>query len=326
MTKATQVRVHAHGGPEVMALEDVELAPLAPGMVRIENRAIGVNYIDTYHRSGLYALPLPHGIGSESAGDVVALGEGVDPAWLGARVAVKTKTPCSYATHVDAPVGSFVRIPDGISYEVAATGMIKGLTAWYLLRRTWPVKSGDTVLIHAAAGGVGLYLTQWAKHLGLRVLATVGSQEKATLAKDAGADEVILYREEDFAERVRALTGGVGVDYVCDGVGKDTFFGSLKSLKPRGCLATFGNASGPTPEFSPAQLGPMGSLYVTRPALDHYIADPAEFAAGAEEFFGLVNSGILRVNIHQRFTLKDVVQVHQKLEARATTGASVLIP
>lgn len=326
MNTAQRVRIHAHGAPEVMQLEAQELGPLAAGHVRVRNRAIGVNYIDTYHRSGLYPNPLPHGLGTESAGDAESLGEGVDASWLGARVAFTSPVPCSYATYVDVPVERLVRIPASIDYEVAATAMVKGLTAWYLLCRTWPVKAGDTVLIHAAAGGVGLYLTQWAKHLGLRVLATVGSAQKATLATEAGADAVILYREENFAERVRELTAGKGVALVLDGVGKDTFMGSLQSLQVRGCLATFGNASGPTPEFSPAVLGPMGSLYVTRPSLYHYIADPAELKAGADAFFSLVERGVLKAQIGLRRPLRDVVEVHRLLESRATTGACVLIP
>ena len=327
MVAARRIQVYEHGGPEVMKVETFALGDVPAGHVRVESHAIGVNYIDTYHRSGLYPNALPHGLGTEVAGVVVEAGEGVDPAWVGRRVVGYTSpTPSAYATHVDLSPDRLVQLPESISFEVAATAIVKGLTAWYLLRRTWPLAAGDSILVHAAAGGVGLYLTQWASHLGLRVIATAGSAEKAALAKAAGADEVILYREEDFPARVRELTNGEGVAYVCDGVGHDTFMGSLQSLRVRGCLATFGNASGSAPEFSAAALAPLGSLYVTRPSLFHYIADPKELQAGADEFFELLQSGVLKAHIGLRRPLDDAAEVHRALEARETTGAVVLIP
>lgn len=326
MGKVEAIVVREHGGPEVMTLGPLVLDALAAGMARVRHTAIGVNYIDTYHRNGLYPMPLPHGIGGEACGVVEAVGEGVDPALIGQRVAYALGVPGSYATHRDVAANRLVRVPDTIADDVAATAMIKGMTAWYLLKRVWPLHEGDTILVHAAAGGMGLYLTQWATHLGIKVIGTAGSSEKAALAKAAGAAEVILYRDEDFSTRVRELTGGKGVDAVLDGVGHDTFYGSLKSLKPRGILVTFGNASGPTPPFSAAELAPLGSLYVTRPSLFHYIQEDAELQEAARDVFAMLTQGVLRGGAHLSLPLADAAEVHRRLEARETTGACVLIP
>ena len=323
---AQAIQVETHGGPEVMKLVSTQLGEIPAGHARVRHTAIGVNYIDTYHRSGLYPVPTPHGIGGEACGVVESVGEGVDASWVGRRVAYALGAPGSYSSHRDVLATRLVPVPDAISDEVAATAMIKGMTAWYLLKRVWPLQAGDTILVHAAAGGMGLYLTQWATHLGLRVLGTAGSAVKAALAKEAGAAEVILYREEDFAARVRELTDGEGVTAVLDGVGHDTFYGSLKSLKPRGILVTFGNASGQTPEFSAAELAPLGSLYVTRPSLFHYIADDAELQTAAQDVFEMLESGVLHGGVHLSLPLAEAAEVHRRLEARETTGASVLIP
>lgn len=324
-TSAKAIRLATHGGPEVMALVDLPLGAIAAGSVRVRHTAIGVNYIDTYHRSGLYPVDLPHGLGAEAAGIVEAVGDGVDPSLVGQRVAYTVPSPGSYATHRDVPASVVVSLPDAIADDVAATAMVKGLTAWYLLKRAWPLRAGDTILVHAAAGGMGLFLTQWATHLGLRVIGTAGSAAKAAIAKKAGATDVILYREESFPERVLALTNGKGVVAVLDGVGKDTFLGSLQSLQPRGCLVTFGNASGQTPAFSAAQLGPLGSLYVTRPSLYHYIAERSELETGAADVFAMLEQGVLAAPVHLRLPLADAAEAHRRLESRETTGATILV-
>lgn len=324
--KIERIEVRENGGPEVMTLVSAELGDVPAGHVRVKHRAIGVNFIDTYHRSGLYALPRPHGIGGEASGVVEAVGADVDRAWIGQRVAYAVGSPGSYATARDVPADRVVPVPDDISDEVAATIMLKGMTAWYLLKRTWPLKAGDDILVHAAAGGMGQFLTQWGTHLGLRVIATVGSQEKVGLAKEAGATDVILYREESVPERVRALTEGHGVHAVLDGVGHDTFYDSLKSLRPRGILITFGNASGPTPEFTAAELAPLGSLYVTRPTLFHYIEDPAELQIAAADVFEMVQKGVLRGGVSSSLPLADAGEMHRRLESRETTGACILVP
>lgn len=325
-TSAKAIRLTTHGGPEVMKLVDLTLVDIAHTDVRVRHTAIGVNYIDTYHRSGLYPVEMPHGLGAEAAGVVEAVGSGVDPSLVGKRVAYTVPSPGSYATHRDVPASSVIVLPDDISDDVAATAMVKGLTAWYLLKRAWPLHPGDTILVHAAAGGMGLFLTQWATHLGLRVIGTAGSRAKAALAKEAGATDVILYREESFPERVRALTDGKGVVAVLDGVGKDTFMGSLQSLRTRGCLVTFGNASGQAPEFSAAQLGPLGSLYVTRPSLYHYIQERSELEAGAADVFEMLRQGVLAAPVHLRLPLAEAAEAHRLLESRATTGSTILVP
>lgn len=326
MSNIQAIQVHAHGGPEVMAFESLPLDQPGEGMVRIRHTAIGVNYIDTYHRSGLYPVELPHGIGGEACGIVEAVGAGVGASLVGKRVAYVLGQPGSYATHRNVPADRVVSVPDGLDDNVVAAAMLKGMTAWYLLKRVWPFQKGDDILVHAAAGGMGLFLTRWATHLGFRVIGTAGSEEKATLARDAGATEVILYREEEFPARVRELTGGKGVAGVLDGVGHDTFIGSLQSLRTRGILITFGNASGQPPEFSPGQLAPMGSLYVTRPSLFHYIEERAELEVAAADVFDALKAGVLDGAPHLKMPLADAAEVHRRLEARETTGACVLIP
>jgi NADPH2:quinone reductase len=323
MTKTVLVR--AVGGPEAMVLEDVALGAPGPGQALIRHHAIGVNFIDVYHRTGLYPMPMPLTPGSEGAGEVLAVGEGVANVKVGDRVAYGTARG-SYAAERLIDAGTLVRLPDAISYETAAAMMLKGLTTQYLVRQTFVVKPGHVVLNHAAAGGVGLILTQWAKHLGATVIGTAGSPDKAQLAKEAGCDHVILYREENFAERVKEITKGALCDVVYDGVGKDTFMGSLDCLRPRGVMVSFGNASGPVDNFGLGILAQKGSLYVTRPTLFTYASTPEKLAAMAKDLFDVVASGAVKIPVHARYALADVAQAHRDLEARKTTGASVLIP
>ncbi|MCW0182291.1 MAG: quinone oxidoreductase [Zavarzinia sp.] len=326
MSEALAIRIHSAGGPEVMVLETVELPPPGPGEVRLRQTAIGVNFIDCYHRSGLYPLPLPSGIGLEAAGVVEDVGPGVTGLVAGDRVAYCLTPIGSYASHRNYPADFLMKVPDGVTDEQAASLMLQGLTAWYLLHRTYRVEAGETVLFHAAAGGVGLIACQWARHMGVRLIGTAGSPEKAALAMEHGASEVILYRTEDVAARVKALTGGKGVSVVYDSVGKDTWDGSLDSLATRGLMVSFGNASGPVPPFNPGILSAKGSLYLTRPTLFHYIADKAERDEAAASLFDLVASGVIRTNVRQRFALGDAVAAHQALESRATVGSTVLLP
>lgn len=326
MSQAAVIRFHQAGGPEVLALETVTLAPPGPGEVRLRQTAIGVNFIDCYHRSGLYPLPLPSGIGLEGAGAVEALGPGVSGLSVGDRVAYCLSPIGSYASHRNYPADMLVKVPDGVTDEQAASLMLQGLTAWYLLFRTYPVKAGETVLWHAAAGGVGLIACQWARHLGVRLIGTAGSAEKAELALAHGASDVILYRTEDVAGRVRELTGGKGVPVVYDSVGKDTWDASLDSLAPRGLMVSFGNASGPVETFSPGVLAAKGSLYLTRPTLFHYIADKAERDLAAATLFDLVASGVIKTNVRQRYPLAAAAEAHRALEARETVGSTVLLP
>lgn len=326
MSNIQAIRVHAHGGPDKMKLESIGLEAPAEGMLRVRHTAIGVNYIDTYHRSGLYHVDLPHGIGGEACGIVEAVGSGVDETLVGQRVAYVLGQPGSYATHRNVAADRVVRVPDGLDDKVVAASMLKGMTAWYLLKRVWPFQKGNDILVHAAAGGMGLFLTRWGTHLGFRIIGTAGSKQKAQLARDAGATDVILYREESFPERVRALTDGKGVAGVLDGVGHDTFMGSLESLRTRGILVTFGNASGQPPEFAPGQLAPMGSLYVTRPSLFHYIQERQELETAAADVFKVLQDGIIDGAPHLEMPLADAAEVHRRLEARETTGACVLVP
>jgi NADPH2:quinone reductase len=323
MAKAMVVR--AVGGPEAMSFEDVALPAPGAGEALIRQRAVGVNYLDVYQRSGLYPLPLPMTPGSEGAGDVIAVGEGVTNVKPGDRVAYATGRG-AYADERLIDAGLLVKLPDAISYETAAAMMLKGLTAQYLLRQTFVVKPGHVVLNHAAAGGVGLILGQWAKHLGATVIGTVGSPDKAKLAREAGCDHVIFYRTESVPERVKAITDGALCDVVYDGVGKDTFMGSLDSLRPRGLMVSFGNASGPVEPFNTGLLAQKGSLYLTRPTLFTYAATPDRLAAMSQELFEVVAQGVVKIPVHARYALKDAVQAHRDLEARKTTGASVLIP
>lgn len=320
------IRFDRIGGPEVLQWADVELPPPAAGEVRIRHAAVGVNYIDTYHRSGLYPVALPSGIGQEAAGIVEAVGAGVVDFAPGDRVAYVGGPLGAYAEARNFEAKLLVRLPDSLSFEQGAAMMMQGLTAQYLLRRTYPVKSGDTILIHAAAGGVGLIVCQWAKALGATVIGTVGSDEKAEIARSHGCDHTIVYTRETVSERVREITRGEGVPVVYDSIGKDTFMDSLACLRPLGMMVTFGNASGPLAPFEPALLAKMGSLFLTRPTLFHYIARREDLLKMADELFAVVASGQVRLTINQRFALKDAADAHRALEARRTTGSTVLIP
>jgi NADPH2:quinone reductase len=324
MTKT--VRVYEVGGPEVMRIEDVAPPPPARGEVLVRNHAIGVNFIDTYFRSGAYPVPsLPFTPGYEGAGEIAALGKGVKNFKLGDRVAYAA-TLGAYAGERLIDADRLVKLPKGISFETAAAMMLKGLTAQYLLRRTFRVKAGDTILVHAAAGGVGLILCQWAKALGASVIGTVGSPEKATLAKKAGAKHTILYREEDFAARVKEMTKGKLCDVVYDSIGKVTFPASLDCIRPLGMFVSFGSASGPIEAFNLGLLLAKGSLFATRPSLHNYSAKRADLEKMARELFRVVASGAVKIPLHRTVPLDDVAGVHRALEARETTGATVLIP
>ncbi len=319
------VFVRRHGDPEVLSVEERELPPPGRGEVTVRNHAVGVNFIDTYQRSGLYQVPLPFVAGSEGAGEVTALGEEVTDLSVGDRVAYSNPVG-AYAEERNIPVGRLVRLPAGLDYETAAAVTLKGLTAYYLIFQTWPVKAGDTILVHAAAGGVGLLVTQWATALGATVIGTAGSPEKAELARAAGASQVIDYRTEDFAKRVRELTDGRGVDVVYDGVGQATFEGSLDSLRPRGLMVSFGNASGPVSIPNLGVLAAKGSLYLTRPITGTYLGTTEELRIGATAVYEAVLGGIVKVGIHQRFALSDAAEAHRALENRRTTGSTVLLP
>ena len=323
MVKA--IRVHSVGGPEVMVLEDVSLEAPGPGMVRIANRAIGLNYIDTYHRSGLYPLPLPTGIGMEAAGVVEAVGEGADLE-VGDRVAYCSAGFGAYSEAINLPASRLVKIPDGIDFEQAAAALLKGQTVEYLLQRTHALKAGETCLFHAAAGGVGLIFGQWADSIGARVIGTVGSDEKAELARAHGYHHVINYRSENVVERVREITAGAGVPVVYDGVGRDTFDMSLDCLQPRGLMVSFGNASGAPEPLDLSVLTNKGSLFITRPTLLTYTASTEELRQSSRDLFSRLLDGAIRVEVNQRYALADVQQAHRDLEGRATTGSSVLLP
>ncbi len=321
---ARVVRVHELGGPEVMQFETVELAAPPEGFARIKHTAIGLNYIDTYHRTGLYPLPLPTGLGVEGAGIVESVGPGVSNLKEGDRVAYVFAPGC-YAEAALIPASRLVKLPDAISDELAAASFLKGLTAEYLLRRTYQVKQGDTILVHAAAGGVGLILCQWASHLGATVIGTVGSEEKAALAKQHGATHTILYREENFVARVKELTGGLGMPVVYDSVGKDTVPGSVQCLQPRGMLVSFGNASGLPDPVGFDAIAAQGSIFVTRPSLFNYIASDQELEDASTVWFDAVASGAVKIDVRQRYAFDDVIKAHQDLEARVTTGSSILV-
>jgi NADPH:quinone reductase len=325
---ATVVRFHQVGGPDMLQRETIEVGQPGPGQVRLRHEAIGLNFADTYFRSGLYPAPLPSGVGTEAAGVVEAIGEGVNNVAVGDRVTYTGahNTLGAYSTERLIAASVLMKLPDGISCEVAAAMTMRGLTSAYLMRRIWPLKEGDTILLHAAAGGVGLIVSQWAKLLGLNVIGSVSSDEKAEMAKAHGCDQVIVYTREDIAKRVREITGGVGVNVVYDSVGKSTFMASLDSLKRRGLLVCFGTASGPTPPFEAMQLAMKGSLFVTRPALADYIADREERTELAAEIFGHVAAGRIKIEINQRYTLDQAAQAHRDLEAGQTTGSSIFIP
>lgn len=326
MTTVNAIRIHEFGGPEVLTWDPVEVGEPGPGEVRVRHTAVGLNYIDTYHRTGLYPVTLPSGIGLEAAGVVEAVGDGVGGLAVGDRVAYGTGPLGAYCEARVMPAGSLVKVPDGIDDRTAAAMMLQGLTVQYLIRRLFPVEPGMTVLFHAAAGGVGLIACQWLKHIGATVIGTVGSPEKAALAKAHGCDHTILYRDEDFVARVKEITGGAGVPVVYDGVGKDVFDGSLDCLARRGMMVTYGNASGPVPDVSPLTLNAKGSLFLTRPKLMDYTATRAELVAAAEDLFAVVASGAVRIEVHQTYALRDAAQAHCDLEARKTTGSTVLVP
>ncbi len=318
-------RIHETGGPEVLHWEDDTLPEPEGDQVRVRHTAIGLNYIDVYHRSGLYPLPLPARLGTEAAGVVEAVGENVSDLTIGDRVAYAGALG-AYADANVLPAGRLVRVPDGISDEVAAASLLKGLTACYLLTRTYRVAPEHVLLVHAAAGGVGLILCQWARAIGATVIGTVGSEEKAALARENGADHTILYRQEDVVARVRELTGGRGVDVVYDSIGRDTFQASLDSLAPLGMFVSYGNASGNAPAVSPHDLQTRGSLFFTRPTLATYSARPEDLRAMADELFGLISAGTVRVHVNQHYPLSELARAHRDLEARATTGSTVLLP
>ncbi len=323
---AKAIRIHKTGGPEVLTFEDVAVGDPGPGQARVRHTAIGLNFIDTYHRSGLYPLPLPTGLGSEAAGVVEAVGPGVTWVKAGDRVGYAGGPPGSYADVRVMPAERLVKVPDGISDQQVAAMMLKGMTTQYLIRRTFKVQPGQTVLFHAAAGGVGLIACQWLKALGATVIGTVGSDDKAKLAKAHGCDHTIVYTRENFVERVKEITGGQKVPVVYDSVGKDTWMGSLDCLQPLGLLAVFGNGSGPVPAFDLGLLAQKGSLFVTRPTLNTYTAKREDLEATANELFDVVKSGKVKIEINQTYALKDAAQAHRDLEGRKTTGSTVLLP
>lgn len=319
------IRIHRFGGPEVLQWEDVPLPPPGAGELTIRQTAMGLNFIDTYHRSGLYPLTLPAGLGTEAAGVVETLGSGVTGFAVGQRVAYAGLPPGAYAERRNWPAERTVPLPDGISDEVAAGSMLKGLTAWYLLRRSFRVEAGQWVLLHAAAGGTGTIVSQWARALGARVVGVVGSETKAAVARANGCAATVLAGDPDFVTRVREITEG-GAAVVYDSVGRDTFFSSLDCLRRHGTMVTFGNASGPVEPFSPMELAKRGSLHLTRPSLFDFIATPADLQSGTGELFAMLKSGEVRIAVGQRYPLKDVAQAHRDLEGRRTTGATVLLP
>ncbi|MDW3205467.1 MAG: quinone oxidoreductase [Alphaproteobacteria bacterium] len=321
---AKAVRIHTAGGPENMVYEDVQVGDPGPGEVRIKQDFCGLNYIDVYHRTGLYPLELPSAIGLEAAGVIDAVGDGVTEFAVGDRVAYAAPPVGAYATERLMPWHRLIKLPDTISNEAAAGMMLQGMTVEYLIRRTYPVQPGDTVLFQAAAGGVGLIACQWLKQIGATVIGTAGSKEKAELAKAHGCDHVILYGEEDVAQRVREITDGAGVPVVYDGVGAATVAGSLDSLRPRGMFVSFGNASGPIENFNLATLSAKGSLFMTRPTLMTYTASREDLVESATALFDAYAKG-LKIEINQRYALADVVQAHKDLEARKTTGSTLLV-
>lgn len=314
------------GGPDVLEFVEIELPPPGPGEVRMRNTAIGLNFIDTYHRSGLYPVPLPSGLGMEAAGVVEAIGEAVEALQVGDRVATFGPALGAYSTAHNIKASSLFLIPTDVSDEVAAAGLLKGCTTEFLVERCAKVQPKWDVLVHAAAGGVGLLLVQWLKHVGARVIGTVSTDEKAALARDAGADHVILYGKEDVARQVRELTGGKGVEVSFDGVGADTWQVSLDSTARRGMIVSYGNASGAVSGVNLGTLAQKGSLYVSRPTLFDYYHDIAERTAGADYVFDMFRQGIIKINIGQRYALQDAAQAHRDLEARKTTGSAILLP
>jgi NADPH2:quinone reductase len=324
MSKA--IRISRTGGPEVMEYVDVEVGPPGPGEARVRHEAIGINFIDVYFRTGHYPQPLPGALGMEGAGVVEAVGEGVTEVKVGDRVAYAGRPNGAYAEVRNMPAAILLVLPEAVSFETAAAMMLQGLTVQYLFRRTVNLKAGDTILFHAAAGGVGLIAAQWARALGVNMIGTVGSAEKAELALAHGCSHVINYNTENFVERVKEITGGRKVSVVYDSIGKDTFIGSLDCLQPLGMMVSFGSASGPVPDFSLGELASRGSLFITRPTLFSYAASRAELEAMAADLFEMVGSGKVKVDVRQRYKLADVARAHSELEARKTTGSSILVP
>jgi NADPH:quinone reductase len=324
MVKA--IRIERTGGPEVMQWVDVEGGAPGAGQVRIKQHAVGLNYIDVYFRTGQYPLPLPAGLGMEAAGVVTEVGAGVTRFKAGDRVAYVTRPPGAYAEERVVSADGLVKLPDAIGFDEAASAMLQGLTAQYLLRRTYRIERGQTILIHAAAGGVGLFVCQWARALGATVIGTVSSDEKAELAKAHGCDYPIVYTRENFAERVKEITNGAGLPVVYDSIGKDTYKGSLDCLAPLGYFVSFGSASGPLPPIDAAEFSNRGSLFFTRPTLFSYTAKREWLDEMASELFDVIASGKVKTNVRQRYALKDVGEAHRALEARETTGSTVLVP
>jgi NADPH2:quinone reductase len=323
------IRFHAPGGPEVLRWEEVAVADVAPNEARVRHHAVGLNFIDIYHRTGAYPLPMPSGIGLEGAGVVEAVGSAVTDATgirAGDRVAYAGGPIGAYAEVRNIPADRLVKLPDAIDFKTGAAMMLQGMTAQYLLRRTCPVQAGDTILIHAAAGGVGLIVCQWARALGVTVIGTVSSDEKAALAKAHGCDHTIIYTRENFTERVKQITSGRGVRVVYDSIGKDTFMGSLECLQPMGMMVLFGAASGPVPLFDLGLLAKMGSLFITRPTLFTYIAQRNDLLAISGDLFDMVTAGKVRIEVNQTYALKDAAQAQTDLVARKTTGSTVLLP
>lgn len=325
MTTTRAIRFHETGGPEVLRLEELDVPAPGPGEAQVRQRAAGVNFVDTYHRSGLYPLPLPSGLGVEAAGVVEAVGPGVTLVRPGDRVAYAGGVPGAYADLRNVPADRLVRVPDAIDDAHAAAVLLRGLTTWMLVRRIFPVKAGDAVLLHAAAGGVGLITLQWLKALGAKVIGTVGSEEKAEIARAHGCDHVLLSGTGPFAPKVRELTGGEGVAVVYDGVGKTTFEGSLDSLRPLGLMVSYGNASGPPPPLDVLTLSKKGSLFVTRPTVFHYVAKREDLERGTKELFDVVASGAVKVQVSHAWPLAEAAAAHRALEARATIGSVVLL-
>lgn len=324
--KAHAIRIHETGGPEVLRWEEIEVPAPGPGEVTLHNHACGLNFIDVYQRTGLYPMTLPSGLGLEGAGTVEAAGSGVTDFKPGDRVAYCSAPNGAYASYRNYPAERLIKLPDSIDFETAAGMMLQGMTVEFLVRRTFPVKAGDIVLFHAAAGGVGTIAVQWLAGLGAIVIGTAGSAEKCAIAKSLGAAHVINYRTEDWVKRVKELTDGKGVHVVYDGVGKDTFLPSLDCLRPRGMMVTFGNASGPAPEIPPLLLSQKGSLFLTRPTLFHYIASRADLELSASALFDAVGRGMVKIQIGHRYPLQETAQAHRDLQARKTTGATILVP
>ena len=324
MSKA--IRISRTGGPEVMEYVDVDVGAPGPGEARVRHAAIGINFIDVYFRTGLYPQPLPGGLGMEGAGVVEAVGEGVTEVAAGDRVAYAGRPNGAYAEVRNMPSNILLRLPDAISFETGAAMMLQGLTVQYLFKRTVKLKAGDTILFHAAAGGVGLIAAQWARALGVNMIGTVGSSAKAELARAHGCTHVINYNTENFVERVKQITGGNKVSVVYDSIGKDTFIGSLECLAPLGMMVSFGSASGPVPDFSLAELASRGSLFITRPTLFSYAATRSALEEMAADLFDMVASGKVKIDVHQRYKLSEAGRAHAELESRKTTGSSILVP